>query len=237
MASTTKVRTISAVDETAIKMTNSKWARRVDLPAGWLKVRFGIRFHMTNSGANLTSTPTLTMGFCSGTSAVPGDATPAHFAGFRTVFTPWVYSGGSGVAGDYQLSSMPINFATNILGTWANTSGGNINWYPNAGAASSAADRGMLFVDMTRVDTTGASATYTFNLFYMNNPTVGNTSETTFLNTMALSTPSASGHTYSSGINMTIDQANNGTFNAVCMYWDRSDADFEVCDISIARLA
>jgi len=248
--SSIKQRTISAATQNAIQMFNATWARSVNLPGGWNRVRVGMRFHMTDAG-NLTGQPTFAIGLCSGTANQYGDATTTHFVGMVIEVNPAAtWSSGTttynlGTTGSCWFPRVRIG-TSNTTGTALIGSTGYC-FAINKRAATSTADRQLHFVDIIK-----GSPNYTFHAPFSiwdtaagcSDPVFcGDVSAFNFLNYMGQNDPapteSASYHANpgTSGPTLAVDEGANGVLNAVNLYWNRVDAAVEVCDVAVAILA
>lgn len=221
-------RTISGSPETAIQVGNGQFGRLVTLPPAWSKIRVGVRWHTTDSGAAIVSTPRWALGLGNGTSNMVGDASCTNFIG--------IYSNDATVTRGVTFYVWDINTivpmkkvgATITTGTAVNT----VNALDiRAGAASGTADRTCCFVDITK-----GSPNYTLNCFAASNGAAADVSEATFLNQIILATPVISNHSMNSDQTLAFSEA-AGTLNAVQFFWDRTEALFEICDLAVALLA
>src|SRR5437870_4036952 len=91
MPSKIKSRTFSSIQDNRARLTNSNIARLwgSDVGTTWTKIRIGCRISIEDSGANVTGTPRLAIGVCSGTSNIFMDATTTHFAGIVSTASFW----------------------------------------------------------------------------------------------------------------------------------------------------
>ncbi len=231
-----KQRTISSATETAIQMSNCLWIRPVVFPSGWTKVRFGILVHMTDSGANLTA-PNFAMGFCHGTTAVPGDGslTGCHWAGYRIRTNNWSrnstrYETGSNIGFGIMDYSTKVGTGAYSDSGLSDGGGGQQMMIGN-GAASAVADRVIISVDLTKLGGTN----YGFRVF-CNNNTVADVSQSEFRARMQSDNPSLTNYLYYSSVTKTVDEPTNGTFDGVTMWWDQTAAVMEICDHVFERL-
>lgn len=226
MASVIKVRTISSQQEVAIQVANSCFARKLSIPAGWQTVRVGLRLHMDNTGAGL-STPQFGFGLCSGSVNIFGDASVGHFLG-AVSSGPWSFQ----TTFYNNTSFQPAKKVGSTL-----TAGTTFtqNAAVQSGAASNTADRALLFVDITKQFPT--PSLYTLNLFYLANTSGVDVSAATFLQVMEEVTPSLASHGYSSGQTIAVDESVDGTFDSINVSWNRTTPFIEICDIAFARLA
>lgn len=218
-----KVRTISGSPEAAAQLSGGSFARKISLPVGWSKVRVGIRLHLTSTGAALTGSNSVAIGLCSGLTNTFGDVTTTHWAG---------------------LYSDDVNFFTTDRYAWATYPSKKVGTtitkgtrstdvYIGAGAASASADIALFFVDITK-----GSPNYTFNLFlHSANSTPGNFTNADFLSFMQQATPSNTGYTYTSNVTVAVDEATDGVFDSINLYWSTTQIAMEVCDVGLVQLA
>ena len=218
-----KLRTISGNPETAAQLSGGSFARQISLPVGWSKVRVGIRLHLTSTGAALTGSNSVAIGLCSGLTNTFGDVTTTHWAGFY---------------------SDDINFFNTNRYAWATypskkvgttiTKGTRSNDVRiGAGAASATADIALFFVDITK-----GSPNYTFNLFiHTTDGAPANTTNADFLSFMQQATPSLSEYTYTSNVTLAVDEATDGVFDSINIFWSTTQIAMEVCDVGLVRLS
>ena len=249
MASIIIARTIGGQTETAIQMANSTWARPVALPSAWSKVRVGIRFHMTSTGGDLTGGAMFAMGLCSGTVNQFGDATTQNFVGAQFGYDAagavqtYLYTTSSVGTPNYYLSNVWTTAITRVGTT--NTFSAALLSNPSsndfifqADAAASYADRGVLFVDITK-GSPNFSIFLPATLNGQSGVTVHDFSSSDFLNFMGQAAPAPTGYTnmFSLTKTLAVDEVANGTLNSVALYWNRVDALWEICDVALAVLA
>ena len=228
-------RTIGGGSQNAVSMANATWARPVTMPAGWNKIRVGMRLHWTNTAGNLTGHPIFAMGLNSGTTNQYGDATCQNFGGlvFDSATWSWTntgttyYSMGAGV----QLFRMRVGTTnTDVAATQSTTT------YYNSGAGTSSADRQLYFCDITK-----GSPNYTFQQPFVDSGggPVTDISAANFLLFMGQLAPVPGGNYAPAGPTGTlaINEVGNGTWNAINLYWNRVDVTAEICDVAVAVLA
>jgi hypothetical protein len=220
-------RTISAVVDKRIVLSNSQFARPLPMGSTWTQIRIGFRFHMRDSGANLTSTPKFTIGVSSGSTNLFGDATTDNFVGIQTNNATWTRTSTT----HYILSANGI-FPVKRVGSTL-TLGGvafNVQSQITLGAAAATADRQVYFVDITK-----GSPNYTLRPFYCNN-TLVDQSLNTFLTQMEIASPSLTGYSFPTAQTIAASEA-AGVFNHVNIAWDRTTPEIEICDLAIARFS
>lgn len=223
-------RIIGGNPETAIQLSNGQFGRLINLPTGWTTIRMGLRYHMTNTGAGLVGTPKFFFGFGHGTTNMIGDATCDHFVGtafqdtLDFVVGPPVY---------YQEHNINLwTTAVKVGGALAVASPLATVFNISAGAATGALDRIVTFLTLTK-----GSPNYTFQGFYNNIITGVDITPTQFLAQMTQAAPALTNHTNGAAQTQAVNEAVNGTLNAVQVYWNRSDANIEICDLAVAVIA
>jgi len=249
MASVIIQRTIGGVTETAAQMSNSTWARQVYLPAGWNKIRLGIRWHMTSSGADIVGGASFVMGFSSGPDYQYGDITTTHFCGiiFGDSSTAWTYGiGGSQYQPGAFYAGMPI-YAIVKVGTSSTLSSAyqapGSSTFIQAGADANVADRDIFLLDVTK-----GSPNYTFTCWTRwNAPGYGEAdwSSASLLLLMTETTPAFVGmaqgpeaiYNTAASKTLAIDEGTNGTLNAINLAWNHTDAMVEICDVAVSVLS
>jgi hypothetical protein len=225
MASTIVVRTISAVTETAIQMSNSSWARPITLPSTWSKVRIGIRVHWAPSVSPGAGT-NFVLGLGSGITNIIGDYSTTNFVG--------VSSNGSYTISSGQWQNFVNNAVTKVgtaytVGTAIDNA--NIKFLPVNAAAT--ADRAVIFVEITK-----GSPNYTLDVLMGN--AVFDVSAATFLTQVQQAVPAFGGGGYSYGSNGAKTIAfseSNGVLNSVQCWWNTTASLAEICDLAVVLLA
>ena len=236
MATTVKLRTISAVDDKRIQLSNSCCARKwtTDLGTSWTKIRVGARVSITDSGATLTSTPRFAFGIQSGISNLFLDAGgPTHWAGVVSYEASWgryvtpVKYDLSGESGPCMKVSKKI--ATSL------TEGSTVASARICIADATVASRIVMFLDITK-----GSPNFTFNLFTwqnnIGNGAMGDVTLATYLAQIVLASPSITNHAAESAT-LAVDEASNGYFDSVGFSWNRTDALIELSDVTVVRLS
>lgn len=215
-----------------IVLQNSNFARLHSLGTSWSKIRVGMRFSMTNTGADLTGTPLFAMGLCAGTTNIYLDATTDHFVGHGGNATTWGYTvAGSGNMTRYTPGTGFI-YAFKKVGT-ALTFSGVALAAPIFPADATAATRRLHFVDITK-----GSPNFTIGGFVCTNMTASpDVLDTDFLAQIVLPTPSFANHTYYTGQTIAVNEVANGYLTHASIAWNRSSPTFEICDFAVVQLA
>lgn len=233
MATTTLLRNTSGVDDVRAALSNSTLRRLLSIGTNWTKVRVGIRFSLLDTGAELTSTPMLAMGVCSGT-ANPvnnGSATTDNFVGMRTTATSWTRN--AGPPPYYLNGAYTVRAAKRVGTTWGYTAGTNNFWYAWY-IPTGTGLRQMLCVDVTK-----GSPNFTINMFARgNNSPQSDITKEDFLGKVALADPGNwNGHYLGTPNTVAVDEATNGYLNAANVAWDRSNPKIEISDLAVVRFA
>lgn len=218
MASQIVVRTIAGNPEAAIQMSNSTWARPVNLPSTWIKVRFGIRVHFQPS-VSPGNTAIFAVGLCSGVANQFGDFTTTHFVGIQV-------SGNYGInAGQFTNNTV---FPVVRIGTTStlglaiqptNTTFLTVN-------AAATADRALLFVDIVK-----GNPNYTISCFMAN--VVTDKTAVQFLTDVQQGNPTEIGYSFGTPQTIAVNEAANGVLNAVSCSWNATLSMPEICDIAL----
>lgn len=219
MASTIVQRTINAVTDLTIDMPNSSWGRPIVLPSTWSKVRFGMRMHCVGNVA--VTGLNAAFGFCSGTTALPGDFNTTNFVGmgYNAV------SGGG--AGQIDAFFQPMT----KVGT-TTTFGANLlhGFLPQN--VANTFDTELLFVDITK-----GSPNYSINIFGpTTNGGVNPATAADFLTQVVQATPAFGFHSYSAAGTIAASEV-AGAFNAVTAWWGSALTVFEITDHAVVLLA
>lgn len=195
-------------------------------------MRFALRWHMRDSGANLTGTPRLNVGLCSGSGvgSFVSDATTAHFVGVRTPNATWTRS-----VDDYVMTGVTAWLPTKRINTtFTDGSALATSWSIGNQAVANRAERSLFFIEITK-----GSPNYSFQIFYFPNAAgaVADVSKATFdAEARVGGTPVVTGHALSSAITLAVDEATNGTLDHVHIYWDRATPEVEITDYAIHRI-
>jgi hypothetical protein len=215
-----------------LKLVAQEAIRPMSIGSDWTTIIIGIRYNITDLGANMTGTPRLTLGVCHGTAHGYQSVTTANWVGMRTGLGTWTRNAGGyyshGGTGTFDLRTKVGNTITG--GGQTNTTTVYTLW--------DLEKRGMLGVRLTKVTSTTMSASA---LFASSTTTsVYDVSEQTLLSAMESTTSATTGYTWSainSGAASTaFDEDANGALNCVSIAWSRSDTDLEISDVVVARM-
>lgn len=206
-----------------VQMLHSNWARPITIPSGWNHIRFGIVHTVQDTGANLANSPTFAAGFCHGTSAILGDAAAAHTLALQTNQATWTHG-----TSDYNT----INIQPLVIVAGSVTTGSPI-FVSNSRISHDPTIRKAWLIDVTK-----GSPNYTINLTAANSTGIGaDIPIATFLNQMPVASPSFDSEAAGSAQTLAVNEATNGLFNAINVFWDRSDAALNIAAIAVALLS
>jgi len=103
----------------------------------------------------------------------------------------------------------------------------------NNDAAGATPKRHIYFVDITQ-----GSANFTFEFLDEYSGSIADLSAADFLLYAPQSSPSISNHRFTGAPQtLAVDEGTNGTLNCVNLHWDHTDANIELSDLAIVRLA
>lgn len=217
-------RTISAVIDKRIVLSNSQFARPLPFGTTWNELRIGIRVHMRDTGANLASTPRFWLGACSGSTNLIGDASTDNFVGMVSNTTSWVRT-----ATEYQAVAYHAAKRVGTTTTIGSSIGGGTDI--GNGAALNTADRVIMVVQILK-----GSPNYSVRNFTWTTGAVADQSLITFLAQMELVTPALTGHTFQAYQTIAADET-GGSFDHLNISWDRTTPEIEICDLAVARFS
>lgn len=225
MANTILLQTISGNPDHSISMSNGQFARTLSIGTTWTTIRVGVRWHMDNTGADLTGTPRLAVGMCAGTTNIFGDATCDHFVGGLSNAASFTNN-----AGDFYFGTplfVPAKKVVSTLTTGTAFGNGVIT------TPASIANRVPMFIDLTK-----GSPNFSLRQFILTSGTdLGDVSLSDFLGLMESPAPARTGYTYHAAQTIAVDEATDGYLDSINIAWDRAAAKVQVCDIAVARLA
>lgn len=215
----------------SVVLNNGAFARAITIPAGWAKLRLGLlmRINPVGSLITLNATPSLSVGFCVGTSNIMGDATTTLFCGARTTAASWV-------AGPVVYTAVTWSSFSRKAGAADYGSGGGGDGSSSAFTGVSATtDRNLLYVDISN----GGSPWTSVTMMRPDNFTLASVTPTQFWNNLTISSPVLGGYIYS-GVGATVQtnlwsdlQAGPLSIN---VHWDRTDAEVYIDALGLAVL-
>jgi hypothetical protein len=230
MSTTIIERTIASATQEAISFSDSAIARLIPIPSGWTKIRIGLRLHFTQ-GTFVTPT-FFAVGLCHGTTKLVNGIDCDHFAG---VISDSGFTSNGNTAGSVYFNVNMRPFTRTSSGLSVGTNIAADTRYGNTANLNSA-DRSPLFVDITK-----GSPDYTMNIWDSKLGTAHDFTEANFqvmLNDKI--NPQYDGNAIlDTGTDRTIavDEAADGAFNALSVWWNQSGVTMEVCDLGFAVLA
>lgn len=232
MASSIVLRTISAVDDKRISMSNSQFARGLAIGTNWNKIRIGLRISMTDTGANIAGSPVFAVGLCSGTTNIFGDASCDNFVGILPA-SGSVFQRQAG-SSDPRYLTNPGSFVTARKVGSTLTRGTDI--IKDAGEAvitCDVANKRVVFA----VEIEKGSPNYTVNIFARANNAITDVSYSDFYATMAtVGNCALVNHAYGTARTVACSEV-AGSFNAVNISWDVVSPVIEISDLTITRLS
>lgn len=191
--------------------------------SSWTTLRVALFLKINDTGATIVA-PRLAFGLCSGTSAIPGDASVTHFCGMKTNGSNWSRLTAA-VRYNYSNFALPTKTVatTDTVGTsFSNTS------VLHTTALS------MLFVDITK-----GSPNYSLKLFHFTNAS-GTAPVCTLsdFNTQSVSTtPAFTGHAFTAAQTVAVDETADGAFDAACFWWNQVSPTIQIASWRVFKVA
>lgn len=184
----------------------------------------------------MSSTPRFAMGLCHGTTNLIGDTNTDNFLGVMTNDASWTYNSGTSPAAQWGTITMHATTKVGASTTFDATNIATGNVYLTA-----TGDVPSAFRQVQAIEITTGSPNYTVKWFYNFNLTVGgggsDITSSAFLTQMGLSSMTLPGYTYGNTRTMAVNEGTNGAFDAVSMWWNRSDTNLYVYDIAFAIIS
>lgn len=192
---------------------------------------------MTDSGANVTSTPRFYFGISSGRSNVLLDATVTHWLGVVTVNTFRRVSAGPPAYYDLANNTgqpwYPGKYINTTLTTGTGLGAGSYNAFL---FDSTTANRAVMFLDITK-GSPNFSIALLCNAAPAGTQSASDVDLATYTAQVALSSPAFTNHIQFSTQTLAIDEATNGYFDGYNIAWDRTNPNIEISDLAVVRLA
>ncbi len=227
-------RIIGAQTDQRLALLNGQASRVLAFTSSWTRIRLGMQFCISNV-ATISGVPVWALGATAGTANGFGDTSTTHFLGVRAPTTGnLVYTAGP-PAYDAQSGGAGINLCKKV-GTLITS----IQSAPTFNcSAAPTTNRSVVIVEITKgspnftVDCACASTTAAAQL---------DCTDTDFLNMMELASLTTigtvkTGYTNAGAITTAIDEATNGFFTALNVFWDRTSAPLEISALRIKKLA
>jgi len=189
----------------------------------WTTIRIGLQLSFNGTASNITSTPVLAFGVCSGNTNVMAAGTATHVVGWRNTKATLTYAAGppSTLVG----STAAMQFFKKIGTTFSVVNGSSmVSPYSNTTSVRSG-----LWMDITK-----GSPNYSFRIASPSNAAAAQSdlTDAQFLSIMELSTLAdiatvRSDHVVSSIASvLAVDEATNGLLDHLFVYWDRTTHKF-----------
>lgn len=216
-----------------VEMQNARFAR---LPLAslfdsnaWTTVRVALRMDVVST---TTFTPTsFFFGLCSGTTNIPGDATPTNAIGARS--TPGVafsyYSAGGPTGYQFTGEMKPYKNVGGVETAGVTFGSGAVAFNSSSNTNADGPACGM-FVTITK-----GSPNYTLDLFCVNAASSAGLTQAQFEAQSIATTPVKTGQNYITGKTIAFDQT-AGTLDAAFVYWSEATA-LRLFDWRVVRIA
>lgn len=234
--------TVGGVEDRRLQLANAQAARVIDIGTSWSKIRLGIRFAWDDTGANLGGTPRLCLGMLSNPNFPltngPLGATTGHFVGMATKFGDWARSAGPPVR--YTGTSPAFAAVKKIGATFTSA-----DMTTSITISGSPTTRRLLLI----LDITKGAPNFTFGAIWPFGATIFDAvSNTHLIDAMNIATFAAM-KTYFDGLYavnsylasgtpvLAVDEATNGSLNAVCVAWDRATPTTHISDFIWKKMA
>lgn len=208
-----------------VRMTNSNFARP-PIPAAftnWSILRVALLLRLSDSGANITGTPRLAVGLCSGSANIIGDATTTHFVGVMSNNATW-----SRATAGIRYTSGSTWIPHKKVGTTI-TNGTNIS--VSSVANISAEGPTMLMVDITK-----GTPNYTINLFMYAAAAIPTNTDANFELQAVSGVPTFTNYVRSGGFTIAVDEATDGVFDHACVWWNQTNPTLDVLNWGVYRV-
>jgi hypothetical protein len=166
-----------------------------------------------STAANITGTPIFQFGLCSGTTNIPGDATPTNAIGCRNTAATWNKVAPFGFS---EYGGIDMGAFKNVGGV--ETGGASITGAAAFLFCNDYTDPTVvnpLFIDITK-----GSPNYSLNMFYANNSFVAMTSAQYVTQSLA-TIPTDANCAYSGAVTLAFDQT-AGTLDSVFFYFNQA---------------
>lgn len=232
---------MSGSNETYIEVVNGCFVRQFGV-TNWNRLRLAMRYrwrehpvYVAGGGAtDLSPNCQFYVGFCNGTSSIPGDQYCQNFIGVcpqdGISFSRNIYVNPYPVFNSNYAKT--IRITGNVKTDFGYASGGNY-WYQETATGSC----GAVFVELQRVGTDNVR----LNWFgKMTNSAMGEYYPTAnFVIDLMSTTPSRTAYSWQAGYAGTFPhyEAESGSMNAVCVSWNRDHPRVQILDLYVVRIA
>tara|TARA_R110000772_G_scaffold249530_2_gene364015 strand:+ start:123828 stop:124523 length:696 start_codon:yes stop_codon:yes gene_type:complete len=226
---------VSRSGNKAFSLGNSYMARFMDVGESWTRIRIGLTLRISGAAfGNITGTPRLAIGLCSGVTNPFGATLTDNFVGVIT--NQATFAAKTDLYGNTgNTSGMGMFPATKVGATL--TIGGS-NCFTSSIAALHTLQSGII-LDIRKGSSNftlvGIGTNDTGSNDGINQDTVKTGTEGSIMDPFL----STGGNTYYLGPERTIavDESTNGFLNAVNIFWDQSDPTLEVSNIWYSRMS
>lgn len=230
MAKNIVTKTVSSEANQRLSLTSAAYVRPMDFGSNWSHIRIAARVAVNiNTGTTDIPAPNFFLGLTSGSSAVPGTATPNHFLGIRTPSSISFFNNEANYVFTSNTASSSLGCMI-IDGVETTSITGNTFGYTFLGNASTMAT--VFCIEIIK-----GSPNYTIDYSSSINGGVYPTSAI-FENIMA-SGASVFGdmRIKLNDAPFAVDEATNGPLDSICLSWGSPTVELEILDLNFARLA
>jgi len=241
--------TISSLEDRRCKLSACAIARPLGFGTNWKKLRIGVRWAFDDVGGNIVGTPVLYVGLMStptaGLANGPNGETTGHFLGWLSNGSQWTRGVVSSTT-HYATAASGHLFATKVGAGFPSSSSSSST---HNFSAEPTAKRWPMFLDITR-PTAPATTPFVLENCFWNQPVISaaDISQTTMKaamvplamadcrNVMTQALGGVSSFQANVAVNITVDEATNGTLNHVVVSWERTYPAIYISDIMHCKL-
>lgn len=223
----TKSRTFNGSPEIRFRVNNGRLAIPLPFGTDWSSLRVAV---LKAGSANTTPSATerISMGVCSGSTNIPGDANVDHFVGCaNNAVDGWSYFGGTG-----DLTFFYIYTATCVDNTWSYAAGYMGGAYVQSDVANY---RCGWAVDIKKGSPNFTVGFCDLQYGYANYPTEAQFGAEFEGAVESCQTISPVYHVGRTAKTIAVDEVNNGSLDHFCLWWNPNDFDLEISAILIHR--
>jgi hypothetical protein len=231
----------SGIPNKAVQISNGCFARTFG-ETDWTRIRLAMRWRLTTrtgSAANVI-TPDFAVGFCNGTTNIPGTKYVQNFVGMK--FSGNVVTFGTPIVFLYRTDYW--YWSTRVSGSsWRNYAASNASVVNSEYLAQATSSISAIFFDVIRGPDSGSYSASFFRPL-RNNSSGPTTNEdytiTNFLSDIEDVVPSEASYaqvTYVSKSFFIVDEPTYGNLDSVCVYWSKNDPVLQIEDLYVVRLA
>ena len=226
---------IGGDNDKILSVTNEQIGRTFSVGSSWKRLRIGIRYEVSSSGANIVG-PNFAFGLCSGTSSMYADSTTQYFIGSDMdttqgldylVSTMGLYRPAGGGGGTYGRFCTKVGATTTV---YANQT----EWMPLINTVGSP-NRAFKFIDFTKSDGDPGlwNITYTWYRvaqWYNTDVTSGS-----FYSNMTNDVVTLPADNTSSIYTVPISESVYGHLDTINVYWSKTYPPLEISDVAAYR--